>query len=113
MRLRALVGLLSAMACAAQQPAIVVPAGTKIALATTSPVWAKTVQLADSVYAETAFPVTVNDQMAIPPRTYVRGQIDILTLPHLLSGHAELRVQFTQMVFADGSAIALSDGGAL
>ena len=113
MRLRALVGLLSAMACAAQQPTIEVPAGTKVVLATTSPVWAKTAKLGDSVYAETAFPVTVNDQMAIPPRTYVRGQIDILTLPRLLSGHAELRVQFTQMVFSDGSAVSLADGAAL
>jgi hypothetical protein len=109
MRLLASVGLLSAMACVGQQPAIEIPAGTKVALAATSPVWAKTVKLGDSVYAETAFPVTVNDQMAIPPRTYVRGQIDILTLPQKLSGHAELRVQFTQMVFADGSAVALAD----
>ena len=117
MRLRMMVGLLSAMASVAQQPAaklaIEIPAGTKVALAMTSPVWAKTVHLGDSIYAETAFPVTVNDQMAIPMGTYVRGQIDILTLPRLLSGHAELRVQFTQMVFADGSAVALADGGAL
>jgi hypothetical protein len=113
MRLRAMAGLVSAMVCAAQQPVakapIEIPAGTKVALAVTSPVWAKSVKLGDSVYAETAFPVTVNDQMAIPARTYVRGQIDILTLPHMLSGHAELRVQLTQMVFADGSAVALSD----
>ena len=114
MLLRAMVGLVSAIASVAQQPAakpaIEIPAGTKVALAMTSPVWAKSVQLGASIYAETAFPVTVNDRMAIPPRTYVRGQIDILTLPRLLSGHAELRVQFTQMVFADGSAVALSDG---
>src|ERR1017187_10408963 len=113
MRLRAIVGLVSAMASVAQQPAakppIEIPAGTKIALTMTSPVWAKSVKLGDNVYAETAFPVTVNDRMAIPPRTYVRGQIDILTLPHQLSGHAELRVQLTQMVFADGSAVSLSD----
>ncbi|HXN47182.1 MAG TPA: hypothetical protein VN893_11115 [Bryobacteraceae bacterium] len=113
MRLRAMMGLVSAMACLAQQPAakpaIEIPAGTIVALAMTSPVWAKTVKLGDSVYAETAFPVTVNDQMAIPPRTYVRGQIDILTLPKKLSGHAELRVQLAQMVFADGSAVSLSD----
>ena len=111
MRLLAAVGLFGAVVCVAQpKPAIEIPGGTKVALAVTSPVWAKSVQLGDSVYAETAFPVTVDDKMAIPPGTYVRGQIDILTLPHLLSGHTELRVQFTQMVFADGSAVALSDG---
>jgi len=113
MRLAMLAALLSAMALVAEQPAIEVPGGTKIALATTSPVWAKTVQLGDSVYAETAFPVTRNDQMAIPPRTYVRGEIEILTLPRLLSGHAEMRVRITQMVFADGTAVALPDGAAV
>lgn len=114
MRLLVLAGLVGTLACVAQQPApkpaIVIPAGTKVALALTSPVWAKSVQLGDSVYAETAFPVTVDNAMAIPLGTYVKGQIDIMTLPRLLSGHAEFRIQLTQMVFADGSAVALSDG---
>ncbi len=114
MRLLILAGLATALASPAQQqapaPPIVIPAGTKVAVALTGPVWAKSVQLGDSVYAETAFPVTVDNRMAIPPRTYVKGQIDIMTLPRTLSGHAEFRIGFTQVVFADGSAVDLSGG---
>jgi len=106
MRLLVLAGLFSALACLAQAQVITIPAGTKVALALTSPVWAKSVQLGDSIYAETAFPVTVANAMAIPPGTYVKGQIDIMALR---SGHAEFRIQFTQMVFADGSAVGLTD----
>ena len=113
MRLLSIAGLVGAIGCLVQAQGIEVPAGTKVVLATTSPVWTKSVHLGDSIYAETAFPVTVDDRMAIPTRTYVRGQIDILTLPRLLSGRAELRVLLTQMVFADGSAVALADGAAL
>ncbi len=39
-----------------------VAAGTKVALALTSPVWAKSVQLSDSIYTETVFPVTVDNR---------------------------------------------------
>jgi len=94
MRLLVLAGLFSALACLAQAQVITIPAGTKVALALTSPVWAKSVQLGDSIYAETAFPVTVANAMAIPPGTYVKGQIDIMALR---SGHAEFRIQFTQI----------------
>ena len=110
MRLLAMVGLLSALAAAAQEPAIVVPAGTQVALALPGAVLAKSVQLGESIDAVTVFPVTVDNQVAIPPGTSVKGRIDIMVLPGAASHRAEFRIQFTEMVFADKSVVELPDG---
>jgi hypothetical protein len=87
---------------------IIVPAGTRIILAMTSPIFSKTVKPGDGVYAATAFPVSVNNQMAIPPGTYVEGRVDAITLPTWRSGRAELRLHFTKMIFANNFALELT-----
>jgi hypothetical protein len=87
---------------------IVVPAGTTVYLALTSPVWTKTAKVGDSVYAEAAFPVAVNNQMAIPPGSYVQGQIDTLTKPGFLSPHAQFQIHFTKIIFANGYTVVLA-----
>lgn len=86
---------------------IVVPAGTTVPLALTSPILAKNAKAGESVYAETAFPVAMNNQMAIPPGTYVQGQIDALTRPGWLSPHAQFEIHFTKIIFANGYTIEL------
>jgi hypothetical protein len=92
-----------------QKSTITVPAGTKVALALTSPLWAKTAKVGDTVHAATAFPVTVGNNMAIPPGTYVEGRIDALTRPSWLSAHAELQLHFTRLIFANGYTVELPD----
>ena len=87
---------------------IVVPTGTTVSLMLTSPILAKTAKGGDSVYAQAAFPVAVNNQMAIPPGTYVQGQIDTLTRPGWLSPHAQLQIHFTKIIFANGYTVELA-----
>lgn len=86
---------------------IVVPPGTPVDLALTSPIWAKTAKPGDPVYAQTVFPVAADSQMAIPPGTYVAGRIDSLTRPGVFSPHASLQISFEKIVFANGYAITL------
>ena len=88
---------------------IVVPAGISVPLALTEPVLARSAKAGESVYAETAFPVVVNNQMAIPPGTYVQGQIDTLTRPGWLSPHAQFQIHFTKIIFTTGYTVELSD----
>ena len=92
---------------AAAKSTIVVPAGTTVSLALTNPILAKTAKSGDSVYAETAFPVAVNDQIAIPLGTYAQGQIDSVKRPGWLSPHAQLQVHFTKLIFANGYIVEL------
>lgn len=87
--------------------AIVVPEGTKVALALTGPVWAKTVKAGDRLYSTTMFPIALQNRMAIPPGTYVEGQIDSINKPGWFSPHAEFRMHFTKMIFANGYTVEL------
>jgi hypothetical protein len=92
-----------------QKSTITVPAGTKVALALTSPIWEKAAKVWDTVHAATAFPVTVDNDMVIPPGTYVEGRIDALTRPRWLSAHAEFQLHFTKLIFANGYTVELPD----
>lgn len=62
-----------------------------------------------SVYAQTAFPVAVNNRMAIPAGTYVLGQIDSMSKPGFFSPHAQFQIHFTKIVFADGYTVLLPE----
>jgi hypothetical protein len=122
MRRIALAFLLTAIAAAAQtnpeaqsrtqaatpKPKIVIPAGTTVPLALTEPVLARSAKAGDCIYAETAFPVVVNNQMAIPVGTYVQGQIDALTRSGWLSSHAQLQIHFTKLIFTTGYTVELT-----
>jgi hypothetical protein len=88
-------------------PALVVPAGTEVELALTSPVWAKTAKAEDPIYAQTTFPVAINNQMAIPPGTYVQGEIDSVSKPGIFSPHAQFEFHFTTIIFANGYTVDL------
>jgi hypothetical protein len=74
----------------------------------TSPILARTAKVGDGVYAQAAFPVAVKNQMAIPPGTYVLGQIDTLTRPGWLSPHAQFQIHFTKIIFANGYTVELA-----
>lgn len=93
---------------AAPVPAtITLPAGTRITLALVDPVWAKTVKARDAVYATTAFPVVSNGTMAIPPGTYVLGEIDAVTKPSWRDAHALFQMHFIKIIFANGYTLEL------
>jgi hypothetical protein len=51
--------------------------------------------------------VVTTNQMAIPPGTYVEGQIDSLTRPGWLSPQAHFQIHFTKIIFANGYTIQL------
>src|SRR5215469_16219654 len=86
---------------------ITVPAGTKVLLHLRSPINTKNARVGDDVYCETAFPVTQDNVMVIPPRTYVKGRIMHVVRPGRVKGRAELQVHFTTMIFPDGYTVQL------
>ena len=89
--------------------AVMLPAGTRIELAVTAPVWAKTARPGDPLYTQTNFPVTIGDSIAIPAGTYVEGRIEAVTPPTRKTSRAELRIAFTKIIFANGYTIVLPD----
>jgi type IV secretion system protein VirB10 len=86
---------------------IVVPAGTKVPLTLKHGISTKNVKVGDGVYAETSFPVTINDQMVIPPGTYVQGIVTDVRRGGHLKGRAELLVHFRTLIFPNGYTVSM------
>jgi len=91
------------------QPYLTVPPGTKVILSVTSPIWAKSAKIGDTVYAVSVFPVPVDGQMAIPTGTYVQGKIDALARPTWRTNRAQFQIHFTKLIFSNGYTVLLSD----
>src|SRR5579872_516756 len=86
---------------------ITVPAGTTVLLHLRSPINTKSARVGDSVYCETAFPVTQDNVMVIPSHTYVKGQITRVQRPGRVSGRAELQLHFSTLIYPDGYTVQL------
>ena len=86
---------------------VVLPAFTTVPIALTRPVLARTVKPGDSIYAQTVFPVTLNNHIVIPSGTYIEGQIDSVTRPGWLSPHAHFQIHYTKIIFAAGYTVQL------
>lgn len=105
----AAIALSGSPAALAQQvsPIVTVPAGTVVPLTLVSPIKSKSTRPGDTVRASVAFPVTVGDQVAIPPGTYVEG---VLGQPLPKVKHQPdpgVQIHFTRLVFANGYSAPL------
>ena len=88
-------------------PQILVPSGTRIPLTLKQGVNTKSARPGDPVYAETAFPITRNNQIVIPVGTFVQGEIQRVVRPGRVKGRAELQMSFTSMIFPNGYTVIL------
>lgn len=86
---------------------ITVPAGTEIPLRLAQGISTKNAKPGDPVYAETAFPITLNDRIVIPAGTYVQGRISEVKRPGRVKGRAEFLMHFTTMIFRSGYTVML------
>ena len=67
----------------------------------------KNARAGDPVYAQTAFPIVMNDRIVIPPGTFVQGEIRRVQRPGKVKGRAELQMSFTSMIFPNGYTLLL------
>ena len=86
---------------------LIVPMGTRLPLILRNGVNTRTAKPGDSVYFESAYPITANNRMAIPMGTFVRGEIVAAKRPGFLKGRGEFRVAIRQMTFVNGYTIDL------
>jgi len=86
---------------------LTVPSVTKIPLTLKQGITTKSARPGDPVYAQTAFPITQNNQIAIPAGTFVQGEVLRVVRPGRVKGRAELQMSFTSMIFPNGYTIML------
>ena len=92
---------------ASSSNAVVVPAGTKVPLVLKHALTTKSARVGDGVYLQTNFPVTVDNQMIIPPGTYVQGVIDQIKRPGRVKGRAQVLFHFTTLIFPNGYTVSM------
>jgi len=86
---------------------LVIPAGTKVALALKQAISTKTAKEGDAVYAQSTFPVVMDDRIIIPAGTYVQGKISHIQRGGHLKGRAELLIHFTSLIYPSGYTVML------
>jgi len=92
---------------AANATTVEIPAGTKVALRLKQAISTKTAREGDAVYAETTFPVAINDTILIPVGTYVQGKISHIQRGGHIKGRAELLIHFTSLIYPSGYTVML------
>jgi type F conjugative transfer system protein TrbI len=91
-----------------QSPAqISIPAGTKVPLALKQAISTKNAHEGDAVYAQTTFPVVINERIVIPPGTYVQGRISHVQRAGRVKGRAEVLMHFTTLIYPSGYTVVL------
>ncbi len=86
---------------------IVIPVGTKIPISLKNAISTKANQQGDPVYAETTFPVVINERIVIPAGTYVQGRIMQIKPAPRFKGRAEVMIHFTTLIYPSGYTVML------
>src|SRR4029077_4415055 len=61
----------------------------------------------DAVYAETTFPVALDNRILIPAGTYVQGKISHVEKAGRIKGTAEVLIHFTTLIYPNGYTVLL------
>ncbi len=92
---------------AAAPTELTIPAGTKVPLALKHAISTKSAKEGDPVYAETTFPVVLNNRVLIPAGTYVQGKINHVQRAGRVKGRAEVLMHFTTLIYPSGYTVLL------
>ena len=84
------------------KPPLVVSEGTVIPVSLINEISTKNAEAGNGVYAQTIFPVTVNNEIVIPVGSYARGRIVNATRPGRVTGKAELTINLHTIILPSG-----------
>ena len=97
----------SAAAVASAAERLVIPAGTRVPLSLQYAISTKGTREGDAVYAQTTFPIAINDRLLVPAGTYVQGRISHIQRGGHVKGRAEVLMHFTSLVYPSGYTVML------
>jgi hypothetical protein len=92
----------------ATKSARVVPAGTVIPVNLTSRISTKHANEGDGIYAQTAVPIVVNDEIVIPAGSFVRGKVGHVQQPGRIKGRAEMTFSFHNITLPTGASFEIN-----
>jgi hypothetical protein len=86
---------------------IVVPSGTRVAVALENGISTRSAKAGDSVYFHTTFPITQNNHIVIPVGSYLRGELLESKRPGRVKGKGEFRLRLDTLIFPNGYTVNL------
>ena len=86
---------------------ITIPAGTKVPIALRNAISTKSSHEGDPVYAQTTFPVVIDEHIVIPAGTYMQGRISSIKPAGRIKGRAEVLMHFTTLIYPSGYTVVL------
>jgi hypothetical protein len=86
---------------------ITIPSGTKVPVVLKNTISTKSNHVGDPIYAQSTFPVVVNDKIVVPAGTYVQGKISAIKPAGRVKGHAEVLIHFTTLIYPSGYTVIL------
>lgn len=85
-----------------------VPSGTTIALTLLDPLDTRSTRAGDHALFTVREDIWVGSELAIPRGSSVRATVVRVKRPGRIAGRAEIRVQFDELIFSDGTTLPLS-----
>ena len=86
---------------------ITIPAGTKVPISLRNAVSTRSSHEGDPVYAQTTFPVVIDEHIVIPAGTYMQGRIGSIKPAGRIKGRAEVLMHFTTLIYPSGYTVVL------
>jgi hypothetical protein len=86
---------------------IVIPSGTKVPITLKNTISTKANHAGDPIYAQSTFPVVINEKIVIPAGTYVQGKIISVKPAGRIKGRAEVLIHFTTLIYPSGYTVLL------
>jgi type IV secretion system protein VirB10 len=86
---------------------ITIPAGTKVPISLRNAISTKSSHEGDPVYAQTTFPVVIDERIVIPAGTYMQGKISEIKPAGRIKGRAEVLMHFTTLIYPSGYTVVL------
>ena len=86
---------------------VTIPAGTKIPISLRNAISTKGSHEGDPVYAQTTFPVVIDDRILIPAGTYMQGRISSIKPAGRMNHRAEVLMHFTTLIYPSGYTVVL------
>jgi hypothetical protein len=87
---------------------ITIPGGTKLAVILQSGISTRNAKPGDSVYLQTAFPITQDNRIVIPVGSYIRGEVLEAKRPGRVKGRGEMRLKLNTLILPNGYTISLT-----
>jgi hypothetical protein len=86
---------------------LTIPAGTKIPVSLRNTISTKGNHPGDPVYAQSTFPVVIDEHIVVPAGTYVQGRIGSIKPAGRIKGRAEVLMHFTTLIYPSGYTVVL------